>query len=94
MRSRSKFDIFEGPDSDHERTKPLHTRAKRAKQTVPLTGAKKKRKARPQQVGKELLSRRKKQSLVKTPESKNGERDKPRRSARLEKKVIKGFMKI
>jgi hypothetical protein len=96
MSSRSKrVGIFEGPDSDLERTKPPNAKSRgrstRGKQTTPLKHTKTKshyntrsrgigEKTQPGQ--KVLSGREQKQSALK--KSKSGKRDKPRRSARLE----------
>jgi hypothetical protein len=94
MGSRSKrVGIFEGPDSDLERTKPSNAkgrgRSTRGKQTTPLKHTKTKSHYNTRsrgigdQPGQKVLSgREQKQSALE--KSKGGKRDKPRRSARLE----------
>jgi hypothetical protein len=98
MRSLSeRVDIFEGPDSDLERTKHLNAkgrgRSAMGKQTTPLNRTKTKRhyNTRSQGIGKQTKSRQKvlsggkqKQSVLENGKSKGGNCDKPRRSARLE----------
>jgi hypothetical protein len=102
MGSRSKrFDIFNGPNSDHERPKPLNTKDKRrlmrGKQTILLMGTEMMGgKTRSQRIVEQKVRprRKQKQSIVKTRESRGGERNKPRRSARLEAQKFKDVMKI
>jgi hypothetical protein len=106
MGSRSKrVDIFEGPDSDLERTKPLNAndrgRSTRGKQTTPSARTKTKMHyyTRSRCIGEQTQSeqkvrsgREKKQSALETGKSKGGKRDKPRRSARLEAQRSKDVM--
>jgi hypothetical protein len=98
MRLRSKrVDIFEGPNSDLERTKPLNAkgrgRSTRGKQTTPLIRTKTERHYNTRsrcigdqtEAGQKVLSgREQKQSALENGKSKGGKRNKPRRSARLE----------
>lgn len=88
-----QFDIFDGPNSDHEITKPLNTKGKGGAQTIHLRSAKMKRKGRPQRVVEPTksvrLGRKRKQYTAKTRELRSGELDKPRRSARLEQQNLR-----
>jgi len=98
MRLLSKrVDIFEGPNSNLERTKHLNAkgrgRSKMGKQTTPLNRTKTKMhyNTRSQGIGKQTKSRQKvlsggkqKQSTLENSKSNSGNCDKPRRSTRLE----------
>jgi hypothetical protein len=100
-----RFDIFDGPDSDHERAKRLNTRGKirsaREKQTVYVVcmkmmnyKAKSQRIVEQTQPQQKVLGRRKQRKYgVKTCKLKGGEHDKLRRSARLEAQRVKGVAK-
>ena len=87
-----RFDIFEGPDSDRERAKPL-----KRKQTLKCTRIKRAYKLSSQRIVKQTQSKRKerkqKQSAVTATKSRGGEHGKPRRSARLEAQRFKDAMR-
>ena len=104
--SSKSFDIFEGPDSDGERAKPLNTKVKgrstRRKQTTPLTRTKRARayESSSQQIVEQTQSKQKvrsgrkqKQSAETTNKSRGEERIKPRRSTRLEAQKFKDAMR-
>jgi hypothetical protein len=93
--------VFEGPESDHERAKSLNAKGKRRsakrKQKISLTVKTKGQfRARSRRVDEQTQSeqkvrprRKQKQPVVKAIESKRGDYDKPRRSARLEEQGSK-----